>query len=514
MSASFDNPEYPTVSPPPRTDTLVDSVLILLALNAVQRLIGFVRAVLFCRWLDPEQLGLWDMAFSFLLLASPISILAIPAAFGRYVEYYRVQGQLRTFLRRTMAACGALSLVSFVLIVVARRWLSELVFGSEDQSDLIVTAAICLMAVVAYNYLVELFTAMRNIRLASALQLTNSVVFAALGLGLLLGWRCTAHSVVISYGGSCLIAGAIAGLVLWRVWRSATPAAVPVPRAEFWGRVAPFAGWMLLGGMLLDLFGVIDRYMIVHFLSGSAAEALDAVGNYHASRVVPLLLVSIAVMLGAIITPHLSHDWEAGRRDLVCRRLRLFLKVFGFAMFVAATAMVLAAPLLFGVAFRGKFAIGQAVLPWTLVYCTWFSLLLIAQTYLLCAEKAKLVSVAVVSGLTLNVLLNIVLLPRLGLAGAVLATAAANALSLWLVCRFNRRWGFRLDDGAKLMFVLPMLLCLSPWAAAFAIVAVLADAVWGTRLLHPDERQQLAEGLAAYWKRFGLERWRGSRELE
>ena len=45
---------------------------------------------------------------------------------------------------------------------------------------------------------------------------------------------------------------------------------------------------------------------------------------------------SIAVTLGAMITPHLSHDWEAGRRELVAARLRLFLKLFGFAIYAAA----------------------------------------------------------------------------------------------------------------------------------------------------------------------------------
>ena len=57
---------------PVAADTLADSVLILLAMTAVQRLVGFVRAVMFCRWLSPDQLGLWDMAFSFLLVAAPV----------------------------------------------------------------------------------------------------------------------------------------------------------------------------------------------------------------------------------------------------------------------------------------------------------------------------------------------------------------------------------------------------------------------------------------------------------
>ena len=153
MSLSFDNPEYPATPAPLPTDTLVDSVLILLALTVVQRLVGFVRAVLFCRWLDAEQLGLWDMAFSFLLLAAPLSVLAIPGAFGRYLEHYRQRGQLRTFLRRTMLACGGLALAAFAGILLPRRWFSVLVFGSEDQSDLVALAAGCLVAVIAYNFL-------------------------------------------------------------------------------------------------------------------------------------------------------------------------------------------------------------------------------------------------------------------------------------------------------------------------------------------------------------------------
>ena len=113
---------------------------------------------------------------------------------------------------------------------------------------------------------------------------------------------------------------------------------------------------------------------------------------------------------------------------------------------------------------------------------------MIAQNYLLCAEKARLVCVALACGLALNVPLNLVLLPRLGLEGAVLSTAAANALSLWLICRFNRRLGFRLDDGAKLVLVLPMLLCLGPWVSIRRSLAVAADAVWGNRLLSPEEK--------------------------
>jgi len=359
--------------------------------------------------------------------------------------------------------------------------------------------------VIAYNFLIELFTALRNIRLVSVMQLVNSVAFAVLAVGLL-SWQCSAKSVLFAYGASCLLAAAWVGCAARRVWRAAPPTAPRLPPAAIWSRVAPFAAWVLSGSVLINLFEVVDRYMIVHFSQTPTVQALDVVGNYHSSRVVPMLLVSIAAMLAAMIMPHLSHDWEAGRRHEVAARLRLFIKLFGFALCAGAVLVRLAAPLLFETAFRGKFPEGQAVLPWTLVYCAWFGFSLVLQNYLLCAEKAGLASAALGGGLVLNVALNIVLLPRLGLEGAVLATAAANAVTLGLICLFNRRLGLRLDDGAKLVLVLPMVVCLGPWVAVLSLLGVAAEAVCGRRLLSPQEKHRLAGGLAEYGKRLRLRR--------
>ena len=52
---------------------------------------------------------------------------------------------------------------------------------------MVALAAGCLVAVIAYNFLIELFTALRNIRLVSVMQLVNSVAFAVLGVGIAVG---------------------------------------------------------------------------------------------------------------------------------------------------------------------------------------------------------------------------------------------------------------------------------------------------------------------------------------
>jgi O-antigen/teichoic acid export membrane protein len=269
----------------------------------------------------------------------------------------------------------------------------------------------------------------------------------------------------------------------------------------------PFAGWILLGNAITNIFGVLDRYMIMHFSNIPPANVLDVIGNYHSSRVVPVLLISIATMLGAMILPHLTHDWEAGRRAEVASRLQLCVKLIGFGMFAVAVMVLIGSPLLFDLAYRGKFPGGEAVFPLALVYSTWFGLIFILHDYLLCAEHARLTSAALFVGLLVNIGLNLLLLPRFGLDGAVLATAAANGVSLLLICVFNYRLGFRIDDGTQLVLVLPVFLCAGPWVAGLSVVLTLLLAIGGNRLLSPEEKRQIAASLADYKERSGLDRW-------
>ncbi len=488
--------------PGARFDSLADSVMILLAMAVVQRGVGFLRAVLFCRWLEPEQLGQWDMAFSFLILAAPLSVLALPGAFGRYVEHFRQRGQLRTFLRRTMLVCAGTAGLASVVIFLARRWFSTLIFGTPDNAYTVGLLAASLAAVVAFNFSIELFTALRNIRLVSVMHLVNSLMFAGLGVGLVLGWQAAASSVVVAYGGACLLSAAFASWWLRRTWHNAPPVTAHVELRPFWAKLAPFAGWMLTVSVLANLFEVVDRYMIVHYSQRPSGEALALVGNYHSSRIVPMLLVSLAAMLSTMITPHMAHDWEAGMRRRVGERLRLFLKLFGFALCVGQFAVLAAAPLLFNVALKGKFEGGLAVLPWTLTYCTWFAMVLIVQNYLWCAEKAWLSSVAMAAGLLLNVALNRILLPPLGLPGAVLATSIANLVALGIICLFVGRLGFPFDRGVRVLLLLPPVVVLGPWIALAVLVVVGLEAAYSDRLLSPEEKQEIRRALDGYLARF------------
>jgi O-antigen/teichoic acid export membrane protein len=233
---------------------------------------------------------------------------------------------------------------------------------------------------------------------------------------------------------------------------------------------------------------VVDRYMLVHWSGLDAEAALTQVGYYHSSRVVPLLLISLADLLAGIVMPYLSHDWERGERRLVSDRLNLILKLTSLGMLAASVLILLGAPLLFRVAFEGRYDVGLTVLPWTLTYCVWYALLIVAQNYIWCAEKTKIGSVPLGIGLVANILLNLVLLPIWGLFGAVLATTISTGLALGLLYGLNRREGMELRSGLLWLTAAPAALGGGAWFGAAVVVALVVAAPFSKTLFTTDER--------------------------
>jgi O-antigen/teichoic acid export membrane protein len=491
----------------PRADTLVGSVLALLAVTVVQRLVGFGRGVIFCRWLTPEALGQWDLAFGFLLLAAPVAVLGLPGSFGRYVEYYRQRGQLRAFLRRATTWTVVFAALAVAAILLTPGWFAEQIFGDARLARLAVLAGLCLAIVIGHHFLESLLMALRRSRVVSGMQFCQSLGFACLSVALLAWWRAGPESALVAYALASLVSAA--GALLWlRRALAELPdeEQAPPPWRAFWARLLPFAAWIWAANLLANLFGVIDRYMLVHCSGLDAAAALADVGNYHSSRIVPLLLIGVASLLGSILMPYLSHDWEAGRRKQVAARMNLAVKLVALALLAAGVGVLLAAPLLFNIAFAGKYDGGLAALPWTLTYCVWFGVAIVAQNYLWCCERAKLCSAALLAGLLLNVGLNLVLVPRYGLMGAVWGTAAANLLALLLPFAFSRAAGMRFDRGAWALALAPAALGFGAWPAAVALAGLLAAALRGERLFNFEEKQQLRSVARGYLGRLGKRR--------
>ncbi|HVA48025.1 MAG TPA: glycosyltransferase [Pirellulales bacterium] len=483
----------------PQADRLADSLVILLSMTVVQRFVGFARNVLFCLWLSAEELGQWDMAFSFLTLAVPVAVLSLPGCLGRYVSFYRQRGQLRPFLRRILGVTSVLAIAACTAVVMNRGWFSSFIFGRADRTDQVLALTFALLTLVAYNLITELLISLRMQRLASGLELFNTLVFAALGVALLAGWQAGVLSVVLAYASACLLSALVAMWWIRPLWRS-LPAGQDQAMGQptIWPKVVPFAAALWLSQALGNLFGMADRYILLHHSGQTAADSLSMVGEYYSSRIVPTLLMNVCGLLATVSLPFLSHDWEVGPRAAVSERLNLLLKLTGIGLVAAATAVLFFSPLLFDWALRGKFHAAPAILSLALAYACWSGLVCLAKSYLWCAERAVLVSVAYAVGLMASIGLNLVLAPRFGIHGVAYGTCAAHVVLLLVVYGLSHAHGFALHPGTWLVSAMPLVLWFGPWWAMAALLLVGLAAAGTGLVFDRAEKQEIAATLARY----------------
>lgn len=484
-------------------DSLATGVVFALVLTVGQRVIGFVRGILFCRYMTDQELGQWSMVWSFLMLLAPLAMLGLPGCFGKYSEYYRQRGQLRTFIFRIAVVSVVMSLVSAVVLLLFPAAFAELFFRDASQIWLIYSLAISLVAVALSNFVVSLMESLRQVRLVTLMRFITGLGFAVVGTGLILVWKNNSAAVTLAYGICCLLGMIPAIGLAWKFRDQIFGTQTTLTHSSMWKKIAPFAVWLWLSNLLHNLFEVSDRYMLLHWSDTTSNVAQAMVGQYHSGRVIPLLLVSVAAMMAGVLLPYMSAAWEAGRKHDAARQLNFSYKIVGLSFTAGSIAVLLTADFFFQTILQGRYNDGLAVLPLTLVYCVWFSLYTVGQDYLWVAEKGKWATLAIGAGLLANVLLNMLLIPIWGLSGAVWATTLGNLVVIVLILLMNQYFECRTDSGIWFLSVLPLVLLLSPWLATGLLIAIMIVGYRTEWIFNRDEKQQAIEAWQGMRKKLG-----------
>lgn len=475
------------------SDSIASGVVFAMLLTVGQRIVGFVRGILFCRIMTDQELGQWSMLWSFLMLLAPLAVLGLPGCFGRYTEHYRHRGQLRTFIQRIAAVSLVLTLALVAVMVAAPERISWLIFRDSSHVTIVFSLAAALVVVSASNFLSSLMESLRQVRAVTAMRFITGMAFAVVGTAMITTMHDRSAAATLGYAISCVL-GSIPAIWFLCKHRSSIvdeTESEPLQHSTMWKKIAPFAAWLWASNLFHNLFEVSDRYMLIHWSDTAADLAQGFVGQYHSGRVVPLLLVSVAAVIGGLLMPYMSAAWEKGDRDLACRHSNWSVKLLSIAFTAGGILVLFLAPILFEGIFQGKYNDGLAVLPMTLVYCIWFALFTVAQNYLWVAEKGKWAAIAVAIGLGTNIVLNMLLIPKYGLQGAVLATTLGNAANLILIFIGNHKFGCRADLGVWLSSLLPLLLLLPLDGAATGFAVLMIAAFMTEWFLSADEKRDI-----------------------
>ncbi len=478
----------------------------MLLLTVVQRLVGLLRGLGFCHFLTDVELGQWALVNSFFIIGVPIAVLGLPGSFGRFVEYFRARNQLGDYFRRVavVSSLGLAGACTAMLLLPAQ--FSWFLFRETSSYSLVVWCVITLISVATFSFVNELVAALREVRTVSTMQFLQSLVFAVVGLAIL-SVRPSWTVLLPSFAVASLV-GMLPGLfVLLKNYGAefqVSQRTCDFHAHTLWKRILPYAVALWVMNLLSNLFEVSDRYMLLHLVAGGEEVGQAIVGQYHCGRILPNLLTSIALMLGGVLLPFISADWEAGRTDQITARLRQMLQGVSIGFTALSIAALCVSPLLFHVGFQGRYQQAEAILPISMLQATWVSLFIVAEAYLLCIERGRTLATLLIAGLLLNLVLNWWLIQQAGLFGAVLATSTANLFTLGLLIWQMSRLGCRLGWGTCVLCLTPATLIAGPVWAMFSLCIIVVVASRTNWLLSASDRQQIDAAIVPKLQKLGI----------
>ena len=467
--------------------------------NVVGKVSAVVTLPVYTRYIDPAAYGAIELLANGVILVSILARFGMIEAFLRFYFTDEDAARRDALVRRTAAfLLVATTIVSALLLVFAAP-LSGVVLTHRDPA-LFRIAVLGLWSFTNLEYAYAVLRVDERLRAYATASLVNVIGTVAAVVTLVVGFGLGARGYLLgNYGVSVLV---LLGL-WWAMRHRLAPRAAP---SLSMAALMRFGLPTVPAEASVYLLSIVDRFYIYHdrspALAGLYSIALKVAGA-----------VAFVVTAFQYAWPPLAYsvrdDAEAGR--LYGLVTTYYLLVTGWLVAVLTLEgrwilHVFAAPRFFG---------GYRALPWVALGWALYGLWVVFLTVAGRAQVTTRNFPAALAGLAANVVLLLVLVPRIGIAGAGIALCGAYVVMLAVMHALTRREFhvvFEWSRLGRLTLVMGGLaaagdaLLPTHGAAGFllrlAAIAAIAPALLLVGFVHPAELRQ-ARALVARVRRLG-----------
>lgn len=389
------------------------------ALRIVGAGFGFLFNVLIARMLGAEGAGVYYLALTMAAVASIAGNLGLDQALLRFTatnvardDWDRVAGAYR---RGVMISAFASSAVALTMLICS-SWIAEVVFSDPALAGPLRLMALGIPCMSLLALHAELLKGLRRIRDAVLVQ-GLGVQLISLPVLLLLGGPFGIYGAVLAFVSANLLIFLLSVIL----WRRATPHIRGV-RGSF--------GTRLLMGTSVPLMWVVGMNLVMTWtdtvMIGIYMES-KWVGIYGASLRLVLLTDFILMAVNSIVAPKFATLYARGEHRAL-NRLATNASKLTTLLALPPTLLILIVPEFFLGIFGEQFRAGASSLA-ILTVGQFVSVAIGSVGYLLIMtgrEKAER-NIAI-SFAALNVVLNFLLIPVLGIEGAAISTSVSLAV--------------------------------------------------------------------------------------
>jgi len=397
----------------------------------VERFISFFTLPVITKNLSLELFGIWTQMVVTMGLLMGVVLLGFHTAIVNFFAGDE-NNQEKSSIFHAMLGIVLLNIV--IIIVITFFYapsISNLMFGDAKFSHFVPWFGFLLVTEVVFELLTAYLRAGQKIKLLSLYYVIKSAGrVGALAIGIAVFhvglFEAVAFLVVLQFI-------FIMFIYVRDIQRKTGIKLIFTAWNERWKEIIHFSLPLVPLGVFLWINNFVDRYLILHILD------IGQVGIYSVAYSLAAITAIFYSVLGYTMYPQLAKLWNIGDKAGAAELLRKGVGYYLFLLFPSiALLTILSAPLI------SMLSTSDYISSWMVVLgiCVGIGILGLYQIYFyvtLLAKRTYLNFIIVVVAVLVNLFLNIVLIPRMGILGAAIATALSNSiLAFWTMLISNK----------------------------------------------------------------------------
>jgi len=407
------------------------------------------------RFYGPEDAGIFNLGITFLTVTLALSAWGLHELLVREAAPRR--NQSARYFVNFISLRLFLTLIGYAILLVALR---HLLPYSDSTSEVIIIISLAVFPEAAFAIAHALFTAHEQLLVSTIASFTNSGFKLVAGYWLISqGQPLEIVSWVIPIGSTLGLMVFIPWLILlFKVERQVASARLSLGFTLSQLRYTP-------GFILIGFFSTIDFQLDTFLISLLLSE--EDIGWYGAAQTIVLGFWMVAPAVRTAIYPLMSRYYQQDPAKLKVLYQKSTQYLLLLVLPIAVGITMLAQPiimLIYGPSFAPSVPALQ-IMIWSII----FAYLAVPNARLMLVHNRQH-QAGIMTGLTMliNVLLNMTLIPRMGIIGAALARTTSTAITYLMIYGYTQRYLFK---SSLLTLV----------RAPLVSVILMAIVVWGLR---------------------------------
>ncbi len=359
--------------------------------------------------------------------------------------------------------------------------------------------ALTILPYTLYESLAAIFAGLRVFKLQAILRFGQFLIFTILGI-IIIFYYPKAKPLILANLISLVIVTWLFGLLLKKYFSIHKSQNIIIKEPDFYRKISKFSLFYILTPVIYTMFSYTDRWILARLTD------ITQVGIYSVAVNVSGLIFMFGMIAGNVLTPNLSKIWEKGNKTGAIYYLEFSTKVNIILLLIGAVILSLLKeqiiPLLYGEKYIEVLPIiNMLIIFWLIQSINWT-----IAAYANLIEKIHILLFCNSVGLASNVFLNFILIPKVGLIGAALASTCSSTIILVMMFVWFYKNGFKVKLSTVLLCFSPWIFLLGSLFASLLLIIFISIILKTNVILSNEERNMLyTQAKQAILKKFNIQ---------